>query len=325
MFESPQPRKESEVTFSKEKVGELLVEARQERLRSLEEYVRENPNQEGDRMSSEHFKRERIHLPHLEIDFIGVAHIPETAVKYGQEIEASMAEADFVWLEGSRKFLEDKSDYLKESVTVEGENTSEQYFSNDDKGGAYAFYEYLTLLARAHQKEILIADPVDTDRADFGRAAELPLYGVSAALLVATGTDFYKQEVSRRTFLKSAAAGAVLMGAHRVGINNGLESDYRNIAIASAMMTVDKTLRGKKKMTVVYGAAHLPRIKYWLEHPEELEEVRKNTSIIDALAWPTKLKAYRYAPTPDIAKQLPNGKVDMSTVGNWKTTLDVTL
>jgi len=72
-------------------------------------------------------------------------------------------------------------------------------------------------------------------------------------------------------------------------------------------------------MALIYVAAHVPSLVYWLNHPEELEITFRNQSLIDTFSSPPELRSYHYVDTPEEATRLPDGRTSIPSLGHWDT------
>lgn len=294
----------------------LLTDAASVRLHALQEYIQKNQNEDY-RESARKILREKIQLHNLTIDLIGVSHVPETAVAHSALLQSAIEQSDFVWLEGSRSFLDAQRKAARDTETVLGDRTSESHLSIDAHGFA-AFFEYMSLIARAKGKDIFIADPADTDEARLRLQAEPVLLSAGALTAGLAVKDLAKQKVTRRTFLELGTAAVLTAGANRLGRTDFMVSDYRNIVLARAIQSVAEKVKGEKKMTVIYGASHIPAITKLLKDPQQLAQQFSKLSFVDTITAPPELRMYRYTTTPEKVNKLPDGRVDVSTIGHWK-------
>lgn len=194
------------------------------------------------------YKREQFEHGKLNIDFLGVAHEPETLLRRRKEIEEAIRQADFVVLEALHTIGGDVHGKNPGDISVQQLSVEELADIGIEKRGSVIFFGEIQNIARKYGKPIVALDPfvsvkalLESNGKNFDpalRAADIEIskdHLKTAALgfTPAAGLAVFEKlrpvlkgltqndedehpeqpQLSRRTFLKrSVQAASVVMG-----------------------------------------------------------------------------------------------------------------
>jgi hypothetical protein len=159
---------------------------------------------------------------------------------------------------------------------------------------------------------------------------------------VADEQDEAKTEISRRHFLKRGVAyvaGAALGTAIEQKADENIQAidlhnpssqrvwqynlnDFRDIAVAHGIDRLNEHVTKSMKVAIIYGDYHRNGVRYYLEQPEQLRDIKAALYGVYSEIAPPEMTAYRYEMNPDIV----SGKGTFQDTpeqywGQWKETI----
>jgi hypothetical protein len=340
---------------------DLVLSALEAEVSRVKEKV-ENNNDSGRNLelAEESYSSETIQVGSYTVELIGVAHIAETIYLKRDEIERAIRGSQYTVIENGVRFLDNQRVYNR--IEDEDLEPATDFSLGQElrmivpPNGENDFFQTVSTIAGTYQKPLVIFDPMGDERI-FEKGQDWyqdqienhELYKKSASdimsmVTVASGgalaynmvRELSDKQATRRDFLRSTALlGIGLSLSLRAWLNGGsdiddpvplryeLLADFRDACVALGLLQMESIAKESANIALVYGAAHIRGIKYYLEHPDV---ARAKIDIlyreIQSTA-PAMTTAYEYTFTPGDLKKDTEGHIMAQSIGKWEKTIEV--
>jgi hypothetical protein len=277
---------------------------------------------------------------------IGVTHIAETIPLYRKEMEEKVKASDFTILETANEV--DDPELARGRVVLAGKDDTfflavEQMVRKHGRSlvrtdPVYDYgdspKEYRERLFELDKKVAGLAKLAGLGAAvtgvtGGGIVAERVINKTGALISKKSGDEAVDPRLNRRDFLRLSAASAVAAGGYSILADNHEHAsgyryqgnraalynltDYRDAVIAEGINKLAQSFSKKMKATLVFGAAHIDFIKYYLENPTVRTAKLKIYKPYREISHP-ELSAHRF----EVDKQVTEKAAGEGNFGEWK-------
>ncbi len=336
-------RKPNSLIEGREAVYQRMVSELERNEKTIDRNLLSQSVQSRQERSKKSFRQEKFEHGNLEIDMIGVTHIAETIPLYRKEMEEKVKASDFTILETANEFdspelargraaLTDKDDFFFLEVERMIRKHQKSLVIADpayDYGDSPKKYQDRLFELDAEVAGLAKLAGLGAAVTGGGIAVERVISKTGALISKKLGDEDVDPSLSRRDFLRLSAASAVAAGGYSVLTDNHEHAsgyryqgnratlynltDYRDAVVAEGINKLSQSFSKKMKAALVFGAAHIDGIKYYLDNPVVRMAKLKIYKPYQEISHP-ELSAHRF----EVDTQVTEKAARDGNFGEWK-------